>query len=177
MRGSSVKAKTAAGIGGGKEGRARGGWREARGGRPRRTRASGWVGSRCGAMRRRPVAEKTATGTPPAGCGLGPARGTCLPSAQARRWVRIFPVCRLPVRFRTQTGARHRQVDDLPPLDEGDESGPGSQISTAPAPRRHGSSSIVCANGWVTQDCQARALPRPRPPARSPRRAPRWALR
>jgi len=50
-----------------------------------RTRASGWVGSFCGAMRRRPVAEKTAPGTPPAGCALGPARGPCLPSAQAGR--------------------------------------------------------------------------------------------
>jgi hypothetical protein len=51
------------------------------------------------------------TGTPPAGCALGPARGPCLPSAQAERWVRIFPVCR----------ARHRQVDHLGLLDEGEE--------------------------------------------------------
>ena len=29
------------------------------------------------------------------------------------RWVRICPVCRLPVRIRTQTGARHRQGDHL----------------------------------------------------------------
>jgi hypothetical protein len=61
---------------------------------------------------------------------LGRSIAPCLPSAQAERWVRIFPVCRLPVRFRTclrrerdrqaQTGARHRRVDDLRLFDVGD---------------------------------------------------------
>jgi hypothetical protein len=63
----------------------------------------------CSPMLRRPVAEKTATGTPPGGRARARARAPCLPSAQAGRWVRIFPVCR----------GRHRQVNDLGPLDEG----------------------------------------------------------
>ncbi len=36
------------------------------------------------------------------------ARALCLPSAQAERWVRLFPVCH----------ARHRQVDDLALINE-----------------------------------------------------------
>jgi len=39
-------------------------------------------------------------------------------TGQRPRCVRIFPVCRLPVRVRTQTGARHRQVDDFGLIDE-----------------------------------------------------------
>jgi len=97
--------------------------------------ASGTEG--CVITQRRPIAERTATSTPH-GRAVGWAgpqapvrprhRQACLPSAQAERWVRIFPVCRLPVRFRTclrrerdrqaQTGARHRQVEDLGLLDE-----------------------------------------------------------
>ncbi len=53
-----------------------------------------------------------------AGCVHAWATGPCPPSAHPGRWVRIFPVCRLPARFRTQTGARHRQVDDRGLLDE-----------------------------------------------------------
>ena len=71
--------------------------------------------------RRRPIAERRATDALQlAGYARRGARAPYLPSAQAGRWVRIFPVCCLPGRFRTclrrerdrqaQTGARHRQV-------------------------------------------------------------------
>jgi hypothetical protein len=119
MRGSAVKPKHRCGHRWQRGRTGQGGWRGATRGRPRRTRPFGWVGSRCGAMRDDPLQRKrqrvprrraVRSGRPEA--PVCPRhRQACLPSAQAERWVRIFPVCRLPVRFRTQTGARHRQVD------------------------------------------------------------------
>jgi hypothetical protein len=82
--------------------------------------ASGTEG--CVITRQRPIAERMATGTPHGRAvrvrgRQAPIcrrhRQACLSSPQTERWVRIFPVRRLPVRFRAQTGARHRQVDDL----------------------------------------------------------------